>query len=602
MQHRSVYDFLLDNAKQWGDKTAALVKRRGVYEPVTWAQLLQQSQQVSRCLVHVGVQPGDRVCILSQTRLEWITADMGVLGAGGVTVPIYPSNLPDECQYIIDNAGAVVVLAEDASQVEKLRAEKPRLPGLKCVVQMTGPVQDTSDGWVVGLDALKEESKHVASSVLEERAASLTKESILTIIYTSGTTGRPKGVVTTHDGMLYEAEAISSIGLVRESDVQLLFLPLAHSFAKVLEIAWLSQHHVMAFAENLQTIKENLKEVRPTLMAGVPRIFEKFYGAVLQKGMAAGGLKGWMFQQALRLSERALEAEQGKTALTAAEMFQYGLFKRLVLRKVGHALGETLGGRMRLMVSGGAPLSPKIAAFFKDVGFEVLEGFGLTETSAASTVNRPGRNRIGTVGQPLPGTQVKLASDGEVLIQGRGLMREYWRNPQATAEVLKDGWFYTGDIGVIDPDGSLRIVDRKKDIIVTAGGKNVAPQNIENLLKTHKLISQAVVHGDKRHFLSALITLDPEALNALAQERGLGQGSYADLTQRPEVLKEVEHAVSGFNQQLASYETIKKFKVLEHDFSQESGELTPSLKIKRKAINERYGKVFDQFYQESSRA
>ncbi|HET6344133.1 MAG TPA: AMP-binding protein, partial [Myxococcota bacterium] len=420
-------------------------------------------------------------------------------------------------QHIVENSGATVVFAEDDKQVQKFRAERSRLPNLKKVVQIAGEVAD-SDGWVVSLGTLTAEAL-VDEAVLVERRRAVTRESILTLIYTSGTTGRPKGVVTTHDNMLYEAEAIQQINVIREQDVELLFLPLAHVFAKVLECVWVHSGHVMAFAESMHTIKENLAETRPTVMAGVPRIFEKFYGAVVQKGLAAGGLKRALFERAQALSEKRGELEAKGQTLPVAETLQFAALQRLVFSKVSRALKQNLGGRMRVLVSGGAPLAPKIAWFFRDAGVDILEGFGLTETSAATCLNRPGRNHIGTVGLPMPGTQVRLAPDGELLIKGRGVAKGYWQNEEATAEVFKDGWFASGDVARIEADGAVRIVDRKKDLIVTAGGKNVAPQNIENLVKTHRLISQVVVHGDRRNFLSALITLDADALKVFAEER-----------------------------------------------------------------------------------
>ncbi len=598
MHKSSILDYYLDNAERFGARTAAQVKRNGRYESVTWREMANESRKVSAALIALGVEPGARVCIIAQTRVEWVVLDMGILGAGAVTVPIYPSSLADECRYIAENAEATVVFAEDAAQVAKFLSERPHLKFVAKVIQLEGALSQ-SDGWVISYaDFIKLGKPDVET--LEARRKGLNKDSMLTIIYTSGTTGRPKGVVLTHDNMLYEAEVIAQVDAVREDDVQLFFLPLAHSFAKVLEIAWLATRHVMAFAESLQTLKENLGETRPTLMCGVPRVFEKFYAAVVQKGTAAGGLKARMFTAAVELSQQNGEAERRGATLSGVDAIKFGLLKKLVFAKVGKGLTELLGGRMRVMISGGAPLSPRIAWFFRDAGITILEGFGLTETSAGTCVNRPGSNRIGTVGPAMPGTEVRTAEDGEVLIRGRGVMREYWKNPEATREVVdRNGWYHTGDIGVIDPDGYLRITDRKKDLIVTAGGKNVAPQNIENMLKSHKLISQAVVHGDKRNFLSVLVTLDPEALKDLAAKLNLGNGAYAELTQKPEVGKAVQEIIDQINQELASFERLKKFKVLEHDFTQETGELTPTLKVKRKLIGERYKAVFDAFYTET---
>lgn len=597
MENASILELYLNNAKVHGSRTAALVKRRGAYQPVTWDEMARDSQALAAGLVALGFESEQRACILATTRLEWVLADMGIIGAGGTTVPIYPSSLAEECQYIIEHSEAAVVFAEDAEQVQKLRAERTRLTGVRKVVQIDGVPE--GDDWVIGFKELQDMGRsHV--DALQARRAGLNRDSLLTIIYTSGTTGRPKGVMLTHANMLYQADVTAQLGIATPEDVQLFFLPLAHVFAKVIEITWLSTRHVLAFAEGLDTIRENLSEVRPTVMCGVPRIFEKFYQAVVKKGTFEGGLKAQLFTRASELSHRNGEAESAKKTLPWTQQLQFAILKKLVFEKVGQGLGQTLGGRMRLMVSGGAPLSPKVNWFFRDAGLTILEGYGLTETSAGAFVNRDDANRIGTVGQVLPGTEGKIAADGEVLIRGPGIMRGYWQNPDATHEVIdSDGWFHTGDVGVIDGGGFLRITDRKKDLIVTAGGKNVAPQNIENLVKTHKLISQVVVHGDKRKYLTALVTLDADALSEFAQGQGLGNGSYAELTQRPEVFQAVEVAIDGFNGQLASYETIKKFKVLEHDFSQATGELTPTLKVKRKVVNERYRDVFNSFYEEA---
>jgi long-chain acyl-CoA synthetase len=596
MQHRSILELFLRNAEEHPEATAALVKRGGAYQDVTWRELAEQARAVAAGLVALGVSPGDRVCIVANTRLEWVACDLGILGAGGVTVPIYPSNLSDECQHVCADSGAVAVIAEDAAQVEKLRAERGRLPSVKRVIQLTGA--PTGDDWVMSHQQLVELGKGVSVEELAGRRASLDGDSILTIIYTSGTTGRPKGVMTTHANMLYEAQCLVEVDIVRPDDVQLLFLPLAHTFAKVLEIGWFGTRHIMAFAESMETVKANLLEVRPTFICGVPRLFEKVHAAVVQKALAVGGVKAALFEAACRLSTKKGEAELAGRSLSLADSLVFAALERLVFAKLGAALQQALGGRMRLMVSGGAPLSRAINWFFRDAGITIFEGYGLTETSAGSVVNRPGRQKIGTVGTPLPGTEVKIAEDGEVLLRGPGVMRGYWNNPTATSESIKDGWFHTGDIGLIDADGYLRITDRKKDIIITAGGKNVAPQNIENMLKAHSLVSQAVVHGDRRKYLTALVTIDPEALKRFAGEHGLASASYAELTQHPELSRAVQLVIDDVNARLPQHETIKKWKVLQNDFTQETGELTPTLKIKRKVINDRYRQVFDGFYDE----
>lgn len=600
MTNMTILDLWYRNAEQSGSQTAALVKRDGRYQERNWKQLVDASREVASALLAEGVKHGDRVNIVSNTRVEWVILDLGIVNAGGITVPVYPSSLADECEHICKDSDSVIAFAEDTKQVEKLTSVRAQLPNLRRVVQLDGDVVGSADGWVISWkDFLAKGNVERDSAELDNRRKALTKDTPFTLIYTSGTTGRPKGVVLTHDAIAYEAEAIEAISVLREDDIQLFFLPLSHSFGRVLESGWLSCRYIMAFGENMQTIKENLGEVKPTVMCGVPRVFEKFYGAVVQKGSAGGGLKAKLFDMAVELSQKNGEAERDGKSLGVRDSIMFALVKKLVFAKVGKGLGDILGGRMRILVSGGAALSPKIAWFFRDAGIQILEGYGLTETSAASFVNRPDHNNIGTVGQPLPGTQVKIAGDGEILIKGRGVMKEYWNNPKATDEVLQDGWFASGDIGQVEKDGSLRITDRKKDIIVTAGGKNVAPQNIENVLKTHKLVSQAVVHGDKRKYLTALITLDPDALKLMATELGLGNGSVKELSQRPEIEKVIQQWIDEVNAKLASYESIKKFSILDHDFSVESGEMTPSLKIKRKVINDRLKHVFDGMYEGS---
>jgi long-chain acyl-CoA synthetase len=595
MAKNSILDLLLDHAHNRGSDTACLVKTGGKYGPITWAKVWEDAQKVGKALIAAGIEPGDRVNVIAQTCYEWITTDLGILAAGAVTVPIYPSNLPDECQYVSDHSGARLVFAENADQVDKLLEKRDELGNVLKVVQWHGSKR-VEDDWVVSMDEFLAGGKSVTGDQLGERGSTLSPDSLLTIIYTSGTTGRPKGVVLTHANMLYEARVIQEVDVVRQDDIQLLFLPMAHVFAKVLEISWLGTGHVLAFAESMNTLKANLGEVRPTLMAGVPRVFEKFYSAVVEKGTAAEGLKRKLFLKAMELSSKHGELEEKGEKLGLIESAEFGMLKKAVFAKVGEGVLQILGGRMRVMISGGAPLSKKIAWFFRDAGINVLEGYGMTESSAATTINLPGQNQIGTVGPAAPGTELQVAADGEILIKGPGVMREYWRNPEATAETIINGWLHTGDIGEIDPKTkSLRITDRKKDLIITAGGKNIAPQRIENLVRTHKLISQCVVHGDRRKFISALITLDPEQLPIFASQHGL-QGDYVQLSKDPKIRAEVERLISESNAELASYETIKKFEILDSDFSIETGELTAKLSVKRKVVNSKYGHLFDNFY------
>lgn len=596
---QSLIDIVRAQVDARPDATAALVKRDGRYQGVSWAELWSQAEAVARALIAAGIEVGDRVNLIAHTGLEWVVCDLGILAAGAVTVPIYPSNLPDECLYVAEHSGARLVLAEDREQVAKFLAVRDQLGEVGKVVQLSGTPDTGGEGWVEGFADFLAAGESVSAEQLAARLSEIRPEAILTIIYTSGTTGRPKGVVLTHANMLYEARAVRELELISPDDIQLLFLPLAHSFAKVLEVGWLATGHVLAFAESMQTIRDNLGEVRPTLMAGVPRVFEKFYAAVVDKGLSAGGVAGRLFAKTLALSAAQGERELAGEPLGLVDALAFAALKKLVLAKVRAGVMQTLGGRMRIMLSGGAPLARKIAWFFRDAEIEVLEGYGMTETAAGTTVNRPGANQIGTVGPPLPGSRARIADDGEILLHGPGIMREYWRNPEATAETFTtDGWLRTGDIGSIDGrTGALIITDRKKDLIITAGGKNIAPQRIENLVKASELISQCVVHGDRRKYLSALLTLEEAQLLDFAAREGL-EGSYAALAEDPRVRREVERIVADANAQLASYETIKKFTILAADFSIESGELTPKLSVKRKVVNSKYGHLFDGFYAE----
>jgi long-chain acyl-CoA synthetase len=598
MAKNSILDLLHDHAQNRGTDTACLVKVEGRYGPVTWAKLGDDARKLGKALIAAGVNAGDRVNVIGGTCYEWIVNDFGILAAGAVTVPIYPSNLPDECQYVTEHSGARLVFAENAEQVDKFVEKRGELRDVIKVVQWRG-AKRVDDDWVVSMDEFLAAAESISDAQLDERGATLGPDSLLTIIYTSGTTGRPKGVVLTHGNMLYEAKVIAEVDVIRQDDIQLLFLPMAHVFAKVLEVGWLGTGHVLAFAESMNTIKPNLGEVRPTLMAGVPRVFEKFYAAVVEKGTSAEGLKRKLFVEAMALSAKNGELEERGERLGLVESAMFGLLKKAVFAKVGEGIMQILGGRMRVMISGGAPLSKKIAWFFRDAGIVVLEGYGMTETSAATTISLPSHNQIGTVGPAMPGTSVKIASDGEILIKGPGVMREYWRDPEATAETIDaDGWLHTGDIGEIDPrTQAIRITDRKKDLIITAGGKNIAPQRIENLIKTHKLIAQCVVHGDRRKFISALITIDPEQIGAFAQQSGIS-GSYEQIAKHPTVRTEIERLISESNSELASYETIKKFEILDKDFSIETGELTAKLSVKRKVVSSKYGHIFDGFYEE----
>lgn len=579
--------------KNYGNRVAATHKVGHEWVKVTWSELGTRVNLVSAGLTLLEIPVKARVGIISNTRLEWVVADLGVLGAGCTTVPIYQSSIADDVQYIINDADIVCLFAEDQSQVDKLYSIKEQITQVKRVICFED-IED--DGWVISWSEFCNKGQKLweeDQASIESRVGEVSPHDLLTLIYTSGTTGRPKGVMITHDNMIYEAEAVDAIGIITPEDTQLLFLPLAHVFAKVLEVTWIKLAHEMAFAESITKVVENMKETKPTFMASVPRIFEKVYAKVVSKATATPGIKG-------KLARWAFKKEGWATELELAGQqpggIRWKLAQKLVLSKVKASLKDTFGGRLKFFISGGAPLPADIAYFFKHHDVMILEGYGLTETSAATCVNRPDQLKIGTVGPVIPGTEVKIADDGEIMIKGRGVFQGYWNKEEATQEAIEpDGWFHSGDLGAFDGP-FLKITGRKKDIIVTAGGKNIAPQNIESKIKSScPLISQIVLHGDKRKYLTAVVTLDEAALSEWASSTGL-KGDYATLTQSSEAFKMIDETIKTVNKALNSYETVKYFKILDTDFTVDSGELTPSLKVKRNVVSANYQEIFDGFY------
>ncbi|MHB8874897.1 MAG: AMP-dependent synthetase/ligase [Myxococcaceae bacterium] len=596
---RNLVELLQERAREPG-KIGATHKSGGRWEDVSWGKILERVKVLSSGLVAQGVQPGDRVAIFAATSLQWVVCDLAISAARAITVPIYASNTPDEVKYILNNSESVLLFVDDdekdakqAGRLTRVRAKLGECPSVRQVVAF----KDASGDREIPLDkviAAGEAADKASPTAFDQRVAAVGAGDPCCFIYTSGTTGDPKGVILTHGNWAYEAGAVKTIGLMAGDDSVMLFLPLAHSFAQVIKAAWLGMGFKMIFAESVDKLIANLAETHPSILPSVPRVFEKVYNNVVANGTSAPGVKGKLARWAFKLFDEYVEAKlQGREYSSLG----FTLAKKLVFSKVRVALNDKLGGRVRLFISGGAPLSRKIAYFFDLLGFAVLEGFGLTETSAATSVNLPSKIKIGTVGPPVPGTEMKIAADGEILIKGPGVMKGYYKNPAATAEALEpDGWFHSGDIGEIDPDGYVRITDRKKDIIVTAGGKNVAPQNLENQLKTFPMISQAMVYGDKRKYLSVLICVSEEAARKLLAEKGVTAGDYADLATKPEVKAAVQATLDKLNADQPPYNTLKRFHLMDHDFTQESGELTPTLKVKRKFCTGKYQTILDGLY------
>jgi long-chain acyl-CoA synthetase len=591
---RSLPDLFLDRVARTPDRDAFWSPNGTDWRHWTWKQGYEQVRAIACGLRVLGLPREQRCAILSSTRVEWLFADLAILCAGGTTTTVYPSSTADECAFILQDSETVLAFAEDARQVDKLRRRRAQLPGLRRVIVFDGP----GDGdWVLGLDELVAMGR-VADAAdraqFERLARAVGPQDLATIIYTSGTTGRPKGVELVHDAWLYAAEGIDALQILSLNDLQYLWLPLSHAFGKVIEAVQLRIGFCSAVDGRVDRIVDNLRRVRPTFVAGVPRIFEKVHNKIVTDAEARGGLALRVFRWAFDVGQRYLatvRAGQRPPALLALE-------RRLADRLVFSRLRAALCGRLRFFVSGAAPLSREVAAFFQTAGILVLEGYGLTESTAASFINLPDRFVPGSVGPPLPGTEVRIAPDGEVLLRGRGIMRSYHHQPEATAEVLDaHGWLHTGDIGTLDEHGALQITDRKKDLIKTSGGKYVAPQKLEGRLKAAcPYVSQVLVYGNNRNYCTALVTLDEPSVRRWARDRGLGELPWPDLARRDELRALVQAAVDEANRELSSFETIKRFAVVPEDFSQERGELTPSLKIKRKVVEEHFAPILRDLY------
>jgi long-chain acyl-CoA synthetase len=596
---RSVVEMFQHRVSSTPDAEAMSGRKDGQWHSMTWREVERRVRAVAGGLLSLGLQKGERAAILATSRPEWVIADVGILAAGGATSTIYTSNTAEESAYILEDSGSRVCFVENAVQEAKLREVRGRLGGVARLIQIDGETAEP-DGWTISLaelERLGEAWNAAHPGGLDAVIAAVGPQDLATLIYTSGTTGKPKGVMLTHDNWLFEAETLADLNILGPDDKQLLFLPLAHSFGKVLEVVSIRLGVNTAVDGVIDDLVANLAVVRPTVMGGVPRVYEKVYNRVVTGAREGGGLKYKIFQWALGVGGRVSRLRQQGREPSGLLAFQHRLADKLVYSK----LKARLGGRLRFLISGGAPLSRAIAEFFHSCDILILEAYGLTETSAGSTGNRPERYKFGTVGLPYKGVEVRIAEDGEILMRGRGVMRGYYNLPQDTAEALEpDGWFHTGDVGQIDADGFVTITDRKKDILVTAGGKNIAPQNIEGRLKAScPYISQVVMLGDRRPFCVALVTLNEETTAKWAREQGLDVKSYADLATRPEVKQLIRDGIEAVNAGLASYERIKDFHLLDHDLSQETGELTPKMSVKRKVVESRHREILDGFYKDT---
>ncbi|MGO9292343.1 MAG: AMP-dependent synthetase/ligase [Streptosporangiaceae bacterium] len=563
-----------------------MLRRRdadGSWQDVSASQFRDEVTELARALVAGGIEPGDRVALMSRTRYEWTLADYAIWTAGGVSVPIYETSSAGQVEWILSDSGAQAVFAETrehAAIIDSVRGQAPEL----------GPL------WLLGDTAAMPDGRQVSDEELARRRESRGADDLATIIYTSGTTGQPKGCELTHGNLLAVVRnavegVLSELFEIPESST-LLFLPLAHSFARVIQIACLEAGAILGHWPDAATVAQGLPEFRPTFLLAVPRVFEKVYTRAQQ--LAAGSrARAAMFAAATDTAIAWSRAADGRAAGPGLRL-RHALFDRLVYAR----LRAAVGGRVQYAVSGGAPLGERLGHFFRGAGIVVLEGYGLTETSAATAVNKPGRNKIGTVGLPLPGTAIRIADDGEILVRGVNVFRGYWRNEAASAEALDAaGWLRTGDLGELDDEGFLHVTGRKKELIVTAGGKNIAPAVLEDRLRAHPLISQCLVVGDGRAYIGCLITLDPEALDFWKQQKGRpAQATAADLASDPELIAEIQAAVDEANKAVSRAESIRKFKILDTDFTEASSHLTPSLKVRRHVVARDYSADIESLY------
>jgi long-chain acyl-CoA synthetase len=584
-------------AKRFADAPALRHKVGDEWVDVEFAELGTTVSEVARGLIDLGIGRGDRVSILANTRPEWTYANLGILAAGAASVSIYQTNSPEECHYVLDHSESRAVFVEDAEQLAKVREIESDLPALEFVIVMapdgrgeagmpgSGSGEPAGAGDAIALDDLRERGRGHDESELEERIESVTPDDACVFIYTSGTTGPPKGVILTHGNYRAMVDSIESRSAIRGDEVTYLFLPLAHAFALLVQFIAIDLGGVIAYWEkDPQKIIPNLMELKPTYFPSVPRIFEKLYTlaranaedpAALDKAVEVGARVRQMRERGEDVPadlEQAFDQAEEKLFVNVRNLF---------------------GGKIRQCVTGAAPIAQEILEFFYACGIPIMEGYGMTETATAATSNLVEEFRFGSVGKPFPGVEVKIAEDGEVLLSGPNIFKEYYKNEGATTETLVDGWLHTGDLGSLDEDGFLYITGRKKDIIITAGGKNITPANLENGLKQNRWISQAVVIGDRRPYLVALITLDPDELPVFAQQHDLEPG---DVAGSDAMREEVQRAIDEVNNRVGRVEQIKKFKILPEDLSQATGELTPTLKVKRNIVNEKFAGEVERLY------
>jgi long-chain acyl-CoA synthetase len=584
---RTIAELGAFGAARHGDRAALRFKRGDRWVDRSYRELADDVRLLASSLIDLGVESGDRVCILANTRPEWTLLELAVATAGGVTVPIYPTNSPEECQWVVGNSGAVAVVGENAAQLGKIRQVRERLPELRSLIVIDGPDADA-----ITLDELRERASN--GDEVDRRTEAVKADDPLMFIYTSGTTGPPKGCVLSHGNFRALCDMVDELGVTGEGDVCYLYLPLAHVFAQLIQIAVLYLGGAIAyFGGDTKQIVPEIAAVHPDYVPSVPRIFEKIYGLAIAQLEQASPEQREQFRQAVKLGVRVRSMQARGEPVPDELRVPFEQADERIFKNV-RAL---FGGKMREATTGAAPIAPEILEFFYAAGCPVLEGYGMTETTGVGTTSTRDHFKFGTVGRAMPGVEVKTADDGEILIRGPNVFLGYWRNEQATRDVLdSEGWIHTGDVGQLDDEGYLTITGRKKDIIITAGGKNLAPANLENDLKQSRWVAQAVMYGDRRPYPVALITLDEEEILPWAREHGL-PSDMSELVRREEVRDLVQRELDAVNEKYAKVEQIKRFAILDHDLSQETGELTPTMKVKRSVVYDKYAELFDSLYE-----
>jgi long-chain acyl-CoA synthetase len=585
------------------DRAAFMVRcTAGGPQVISTREFVRRVEAVGLALRDMGIAAGDRVAIMSETRQEWMVADLGIITARGVTVPVYPTLSAQQARYILQDSGARGVFVADAQQAAKILEVRHLLPDLEFVVVFSGPDNAATSRSVVTFETVVARGERLATDAAATDAyaqgiAATRPEDLLTIIYTSGTTGEPKGVMLSHANLVSNVMAVSPVLALTPADVALSYLPLSHVFERMVSYQYLYEGVTIAHAESMDTIARDLQQIRPTVMTGVPRVYEKLHARIHEAVAAGPEIRQRLFHWAVRIGQQVSALRITGRPIPASLKVQWTLADRLVASKIR----ARVGGRLRLAVSGSAPLPRHIAEFFNGIGLRLIEGYGLTETSPVITVNPLERPRFGTVGCAVDGVDVAIADDGEILTRGPHVMQGYWRRPADTAAAIVDGWFHTGDIGTLSDDGYLSITDRKKELLVTSGGKKVAPAPIESVLKRHPLVAEAVVVGEGQRFPSVLIVPDFPALEQRLRTLNLPLGTREELTARDDVRSLYQEVVDGLNSELAQYERLKKLALLPTEFTIAGGELTPTLKLRRKRILERWQSVVDRLYEENSK-